>query len=270
VNGHDPRQPWAGAFIPGRFAGRRAIVTGAASGIGAAISTRLAAEGASVVGLDRVGGRDVDRAGGRDVGLPDPAPVNRILAVDLRDPAAVTAAVDAAAGLLGGAPDLLVNAAGVYLVRPLLDTTAAEWDDVLAVNLRGTFLVSTAAVRAGLGPGVIINLSSVAAYEGSAGEPSGAYNASKAAVSNLTRQAAAEWAPRGIRVVAVAPGVIDTPMLRLMDDPGAGRAYLEASVPLRRLGTAAEIAAVACFAASPEAAYLTGTTIVADGGLLAE
>lgn len=252
MSGHDPRLPWTVAAIPGRFAGRRAIVTGAASGIGAAIAARLAAEGAVVAGLDRAAGGAAS------------------VTVDVRDPDAVTLAVERARDVLGGSPDLLVNAAGVYLVRSLLETSAAEWDDVLAVNLRGTFLVATAAVRAGLGPGVIVNLSSVAAYEGSAGEPSGAYNASKAAVSGLTRQMAAEWASRGIRVVAVAPGVIDTPMLRLMDDPTAGRAYLDAAVPLRRLGTADEIAAVACFAASPEAAYLTGTTIVADGGLLAE
>ena len=252
MSGHDPRLPWTVAAIPGRFAGRRAIVTGAASGIGAAIAARLAAEGAVVAGLDQAAGGAAS------------------VTVDVRDPDAVTLAVERARDVLGGSPDLLVNAAGVYLVRALLETSAAEWDDVLAVNLRGTFLVATAAVRAGLGPGVIVNLSSVAAYEGSAGEPSGAYNASKAAVSGLTRQMAAEWASRGIRVVAVAPGVIDTPMLRLMDDPTAGRAYLDAAVPLRRLGTADEIAAVACFAASPEAAYLTGTTIVADGGLLAE
>ncbi|MEI7742339.1 MAG: SDR family oxidoreductase [Chloroflexota bacterium] len=249
----------AGAsVIPGRFAGRHAIVTGAASGIGAAVAGRLVAEGAAVAGLD------LDWAGRTH--LPG---VIRI-AVDVRDPASVEGAVAAAVVALGGPPDTLVNAAGVYLVRSLLETTPEAWDDVQAINLRGPFLVSTAAVRAGMGPGVIVNLSSVAAYEGSSGEPSGAYNASKAGVSNLTRQMAAEWAGQGVRVVAVAPGVIDTPMLRMMDDPIAGLAYLDASVPLRRLGTAGEVAAVICFAASAEASYLTGTTIVVDGGLLAE
>lgn len=257
----DPRRPWQGAPIAERFAGRRALVTGAASGIGAAVATRLAAEGAWVAGIDRAWGA------GNDTG--DGLPIVR-LAADVRDPAAIEAAVAEAVNALGGPPDLLVNAAGVYLVRSLLDTTPDEWDMVQAVNLRGTFLVSAAAVRAGLGPGVIVNLSSVAAYEGSASEPSGAYNASKAAVGNLTRQMAAEWAGRGIRVVAIAPGVIDTPMLRLMDDPTSGRAYLDAAVPLRRLGSSTEVAAVICFAASAEAAYLTGTTIVVDGGLLAE
>lgn len=247
----DPRVAWSGGPVPGRFAGRRALVTGGASGIGAAVAARLAAEGAAVVALDRAWADGPDR-----------------VVADVRDETVVDAAVGEAVERLGGAPDVLVNAAGVYRVRSLLDTSADEWDDVQAINLRGTFLVATAAVRAGLGPGVIVNLSSVAAYEGSANEPSGAYNASKAGVSNLTQQMAAEWAVRGIRVVAIAPGVIDTPMLRLMDDPAAGRAYVDSAVPLRRLGTAAEVAAVVCFAASAEAAYLTGITIVVDGGLL--
>lgn len=251
-----------------RFAGRRALVTGAASGIGAAVARRLLAEGAAVAGLD--------------LRWPDPAPdgaphaaaevedgIVRIGA-DIRDPEAVGWAVADTTGALGGPPDVLVNAAGIYLVRSLLDTTSEEWDRVLAVNLRGTFLVATACVRAGMHDGAIVNLSSVAAFEGSAGEPSGAYNASKAGVSNLTQQMAAEWASRGIRVTAIAPGVIATPMLRMMDDPAAGQAYLDTSVPLRRLGTAQEVAAVICFAASPEASYLTGTTITVDGGLLAE
>lgn len=255
----DPRHPWLGGPVAGRFAGRRALVTGAASGIGSAIAARLMDEGAAVAGLDRAW----------DGQAEDPGLTVRLTA-DVRDQEAVEAAMREAVEVLGGPPDIVVNAAGVYRVRSLLETCLQEWDEVLAINLRGTFLVAATAVRARLGPGVIVNLSSVAAYEGSAAEPSGAYNASKAAVSSLTRQMAAEWAGRGIRVVAVAPGVIDTPMLRLMDDPDGGRAYLDASVPLRRLGTAAEVAAVACFAASPEAAYLTGTTIVVDGGLLAE
>ena len=260
----DPRPPWSAASVAGRFAGRRALVTGAASGIGAAVADRLIAEGAAVAGLDRAWSVAAARPDARNTEFAIR------LASDVRDPAAVDAAVAASAAALGGAPDVLVNAAGIYRVRSLLDTTPAEWDEVLAINLRGTFLVATAAVRAGMGPGAIVNLSSVAAYEGSAAEPSGAYNASKAGVSSLTRQMAAEWARRGIRVVAVAPGAIDTPMLRLMDDPAAGRAYLETAVPMRRLGTAAEVAAVVCFAASAEAAYLTGTTIIVDGGLLAE
>lgn len=250
----------AGVFA-GRFAGRRAIVSGAASGIGAAVARRLVAEGAVVAGLDR-------RWGGGDD--PWPAPAALRVTVDLLDAEAIDPAVLEAIDVLGGLPDILVNAAGIYRIRSLLDTTAAEWDEIQAINLRGTFLVAAACVRAGMRDGTIVNMSSVAAYEGSAGEPTAAYNASKAGVTNLTMQMAAEWAPRGLRAVAIAPGVIATPMLRLMDDPVAGQAYLDASVPLRRLGTADEIAAVVCFAASSEASYLTGTTITVDGGLLAE
>jgi NAD(P)-dependent dehydrogenase (short-subunit alcohol dehydrogenase family) len=254
----DARVPWPGGPIAGRFAGRRALVTGAASGIGAAVAMRLVDEGAGVAGLDRAWDGQAD----------DPGLTVRLTA-DVRDPEAVEAAIREAIEVLGGPPDVLVNAAGVYSVRPLLETSLAEWDEVLAINLRGTFLVATSAVRAGLGPGSIVNLSSVAAFEGSTVAQSGAYRASKAAVSSLTRQMAVEWAGRGVRVVAVAPGVIDTPTVRLSGDHDGGRARLEASVPLGRLGTAGEVAAVVCFAASAEAAYLTGTVLVVDGGLLA-
>ncbi len=239
-----------------RFDGRGAIVTGAASGIGAAVAARLLAEGAAVVGVDR---QPIDpRAGFAGV------------AADLARPGDVAPAIDASVELLGGPPDVLVNAAGVYLVRSLLDTSPEEWDAVEAVNVRATFLAARSVVERGMRPGgAIVNLSSVAAYGASAREPSGAYNASKAAIGSLTRQMAVEWADRGIRVVAIAPGVIDTPMLRLMDEPIAGNAYVRAAVPLRRLGTAGEVAAAVLFAASDDASYITGTTIVVDGGLLA-
>ena len=171
--------------------------------------------------------------------------------------------------LLGGPADVLVNAAGSYLIRPLLELSADEWDQVLAVNLRGPFLVgravAAALIEAGR-PGAIVNIGSTAAVVADAGEPSAHYNAGKAGVLALTRQMAVEWAPHGIRANAVCPGVIDTPMLRLMDDPAAGQAYLRTGVPLRRLGTAGEIASVIVFLASQDASYLTGTAIMADGG----
>ena len=238
-----------------RFAGRRALVTGAASGIGLATARRLAAEGARVSWLDV---------------RPGPDAVE--LLADLRDPAAVESAVALAVERLGGAPEILVQAAGIYRVRALLQTDAADWDEVLEVNLRGTFLVARAVVAAGMGRGSggsIVNVASVAAFAGGAEEPSGAYDASKAGVCALTRQMAVEWGPRGIRANAVAPGLIATPMLRLMDDPVRGSAYLETRVPLRRLGRADEVAALICFLASDEASYLTGATVLVDGGLLA-
>ena len=187
----------------------------------------------------------------------------------MTSPDQAAGAVSQAAELLGGPADVLVSAAGIYRIRPLLELSAQEWDETLTANLRGPFLVgqafAAALIKTGQ-PGAIVNIGSTAAVVADAGEPSAHYNASKAGVLALTRQMAAEWAPHGIRANAVCPGVIDTPMLRLMDDPAAGRAYLDAGVPLRRLGTAAEIAAVIVFLASQDASYLTGTAVMADGG----
>lgn len=255
----------------GRFAGARAIVTGAGSGIGLAVARRLIAEGARVAGLDR-DAAGLERARSALAGAGQAVEAFVPLAVDVADEPAVEAAVEAAVQALGGAPTILVQAAGIYRVRSLLETSGAEWDEVLRINLRGTFLVARAAVRAiaaAGGRGAIVNLASVAAYAGSSSEPSGAYNASKAAIVVLTKQMAVEWAPLGIRVNAVAPGVIATPMLRLMDDPAGGATWLDAAVPLRRLGTADEVAATICFLASDEAAYTTGETVLVDGGLRA-
>ncbi|MDA8318791.1 MAG: SDR family NAD(P)-dependent oxidoreductase [Actinomycetota bacterium] len=247
----------------GRMAGRRALVTGGASGIGLATIRRLLAEGAEVVAVDR---REPAAGAGAGAGADRPCPY---LMADVTSADEVGAAVAEAAGLLGGPPDVLVNAAGVYPIRPLLDLSQQEWDETLAINLRGTFTVSQAVARrlvaAGL-PGAIVSLGSTAALVADAAEPTAHYNASKAGVLALTRQMAVEWAPYQIRANAVCPGVIDTPMLRLMDDPAAGQAYLDTGVPLRRLGTAAEVAAVIVFLASADAAYVTGVAIPVDGG----
>ncbi|MHB1596320.1 MAG: SDR family NAD(P)-dependent oxidoreductase [Streptosporangiaceae bacterium] len=241
----------------GRMAGRRALVTGGASGIGLATIRRLLAEGAATVAVDRR-----EPAAGADRPCP-------YLVADVTRADEVGAAVTEAARLLGGPPDVLVNAAGVYPIRPLLDLSQQEWDETLAINLRGTFTVSQAVasglVAAGL-PGAIVSLGSTAALVADAAEPAAHYNASKAGVLALTRQMAVEWAPHRIRSNAVCPGVIDTPMLRLMDNPAAGQAYLDTGVPLGRLGTADEVAAVIVFLASADAAYVTGVAIPVDGG----
>jgi NAD(P)-dependent dehydrogenase (short-subunit alcohol dehydrogenase family) len=247
---------------PGRLSGRRALITGGASGIGLACARRILAEGAEVVLLDQRADAPASAAG---LGAA-------LVACDIRDPCAVAAGVTQAAALLNGPADVLVSSAGVYHIAPLLDLTPGEWDDVLAVNLRGTFLagraVAAALIAAGR-PGAIVNISSTAGLVADAAEPSAHYNASKAGVLALTRQMAVEWAPYGIRANAVCPGVIDTPMLRIMDDPAAGAAYLQAGVPQRRLGSADEVAAVIAFLASDDASYLTGAAVPVDGGVTA-
>jgi NAD(P)-dependent dehydrogenase (short-subunit alcohol dehydrogenase family) len=239
------------------MAGHRALVTGGGSGIGLATARRLRAEGADVVVVDR---RWPDHSA---------EPEGRRLTADVTNPEQVTSAVLRAADLLGGPADVLVNAAGVYRIRPLLELSPDEWDETLAINLRGSFLAGRAAaaalIDAGL-PGAIVNIGSTAALVADPAEPTAHYNSSKAGVLALTRQMAVEWAPHGIRANAVCPGVIDTPMLRLMDDPAAGQAYLEAGVPLRRLGTADEVASVIVFLASSDASYVTGVAVPVDGG----
>lgn len=229
--------------------GRRALVTGGLSGIGAAVARLLEARGASVVTLDR----------GKDAGV----------VADIRDASAVDQAVGRAAELVGGPPDLLVASAGIYRIEPLLTLDATSWDTVIETNLRGVFLAGQAVARrlvtAGL-PGTIVNLSSAAALTSDSSEPAVHYTASKAGVVGLTRQMAVELAPHGIRVNCVCPGVIDTPMLRLMDDRQAGERYLREGVPLGRLGTADEVAEAIVFLASPAAAYITGIALPIDGG----
>jgi 3-oxoacyl-[acyl-carrier protein] reductase len=225
----------------------RALVTGGASGIGRATARLLRERGAAVVTLDRAGECDVH--------------------ADVTDPAAVDAAVAAAQERLGGPADRLVNAAGVYRIAALRRLDAADWDAVLAVNLRGAFLVARA-FAARTETGAIVNVASIAADRGDASEPAAHYAASKAGLVGLTRQMAVEWAP-GIRVNAVSPGVIETPMLRMMDDPDAGAAYLRERVPLQRLGAADEVARVIAFLLSDDAAYVTGAAVPVDGGVTA-
>ena len=243
-----------------RFTGRRAVVTGAGGGIGAAILARLQAEGARVVGTDR-----------------DPAPASGVaplwVSADLQSPATAQAAIERAVELLGGAPDMVVSAAGVYALAPAAAITEADWNLNQDINLRAPFFVAQAAVAARDAAGVttpmaIVNIASVGAYRAGTGDAALSYQASKGGLVALTRSMAAEWARRSIRVNVVSPGVIDTAMVRIMDDPASGQAWLDARVPMARLGRPDEIAAVVCFLLSDEASYVTGAELIADGGYM--
>lgn len=238
----------------------RLVVTGGGSGIGRAVCAGAVSRGWSVLAVDRsTEALDVVAA---ELGIATAA-------CDVTDESAVRAVAAAAESTLGGVPDRLVAAAGIYEIRDALETTAEDFLRVVRVNDVGTFLIAREVARgiraAGCG-GRMAFLASTAAFLGDRGEPGVAYCASKGAIVSMTHQLAVEWAPLGIRVNAVSPGVIDTPMLRLMDDPVRGQEYLQDGVPLTRLGTADEVAAACLFLLDEASAYITGTVLPVDGG----
>jgi NAD(P)-dependent dehydrogenase (short-subunit alcohol dehydrogenase family) len=248
-----------------RFDGKRAIVTGAAGGIGRAIVVRLLDEGAVVAAVDRDTKSLAELAGSTRA---------RAVPADLRDPAAARRAVAESMAKFSGPADIVVQAAGVYALARSLDATPEDWSVNQDINLRASFFVAQAAEagRSEYGeakrPLAIVNISSTGAFRSGTGEAALSYGVSKAGVLALTRYLAAEWARIGVRVNVVAPGATDTSMLRIMDDPEAGRAWLDARVPMGRLGRPDEVAAAVCFLASDDASYVTGSTLVVDGGML--
>lgn len=243
---------------------RRLLVTGAGSGIGRAVCEAAASQTWRVVGVDR-DALGLDRLAS--------ATGAATIVSDVTDEASVELAVDHASELLGGLPDALVTAAGVYDVKSADETSLHDFLRVLTINTAGSFLFARGLVSRlrTSAPGStgcsIVFLSSMAARLGDGAEPAVSYCASKGAVEAMTRQLAVEWAPYDVRVNAVSPGVIRTPMLRLMDAPDAGNRYLHESVPLSRLGTADEVASACLFLLDDSSAYITGAVLPVDGGV---
>ncbi|MCC5951896.1 MAG: SDR family oxidoreductase [Acidimicrobiia bacterium] len=241
---------------------RTLLVTGAGRGIGAEIARAAAAAGWTVGVLDRDGSAAASVA--EELGA-DAVP----LEADGSDAAAVEAALDRLAEATGQpAPDALVCNAGIVRFGPLLDLAADDWSDVVDVNLTGTFVVARAVARRLVVSGRPGSIVTVTSMNGVAPGPNaGAYGATKAAVARLSQQMALEWAGHGIRVNAVAPGLIDAGMSEpIYADDDVRRRRSEA-VPLGRLGTGAEVAAAVLFLLSDDAAYITGTELLVDGGV---
>lgn len=241
------------------------FVTGGASGLGRAVCLRLAARGDRVTVADRDAGGvagtvDLVRAaGGTAEGV----------VLDVTDAPAVRAAVraaDAAAPLT-----TVVSCAGIARPTSALDEDLADFDATMAVNVRGSYAVvqAAAAVMVPRGAGSIVTIGSTSSFTASS-TPMLAYDMSKAAVKLLTQAAARELGPYGVRVVGVAPGTMDTPLMRGLGADDEGMAALAAArIPLGRLGQPAEVADAVAYVSSPGASYLTGHVLVVDGGWLA-
>ncbi|MCC6223090.1 MAG: SDR family oxidoreductase [Thermoleophilia bacterium] len=242
------------------LAGKVALVTGAAGGIGLASARALAAEGMRVALADLDGERVASEArllGGTEVAVG--------LGVDVTDERSVAAVVSDVAGRLGGL-DVLVTAAGVYHATPIDRITMAEWERVHAVNLTGTFLTAQAAmeVMAVRGGGRIVTIASLAGEVGGL-EAGAGYASSKGGVIALTKSLARHGGPRGVTVNCVAPGFVDTPMTAGW--PAEARARVLASTPLGRAGTPEEVAAIVVVLASGIASFVHGARIDVNGGL---
>jgi NAD(P)-dependent dehydrogenase (short-subunit alcohol dehydrogenase family) len=244
--------------------GSVAIVTGAAGGIGSAVLRQLREAGAAVVA------EDIDPAV-EDLGADD----DRVapLQGDAADAQTAREAVELAVSRFGRL-DVVVNNAGRFLLKPIVETTDDEWDGLMATNVRSVFVHCRAALPrlVAAGGGAIVNVSSISGVIGLPAQ--GAYCATKGAIAQITRQLAIEHAADGVRVNAVAPGAVDTDFVNAAlagaPDLQAARGDIGASHPLGRMATPEEIARVMVFLASPQASFMTGAVVMADGGFTAQ
>lgn len=249
-----------------RLSGRSALITGAARGIGLAIAKRFVEDGANVVlsDIDEKTGREAAKSLGANA---------HFVAADVGDAKAVEALVNLTIEK-HGALDILVNNAGIIHTADFLDISESDFDRVLRVNLKGSFLCGQAAARqmvlqakAGRKPGSIINMSSVNSVVAIPNQVP--YSVSKGGIQQLTKVMALSLAPYGIRVNAIGPGSIATEILAGVAKDKAAKKRLLSRTPPQRIGGAEEIAGVASFLASDDASYVTGETIFPDGGRLA-
>ncbi|MBE3070873.1 MAG: 3-oxoacyl-[acyl-carrier-protein] reductase [Planctomycetes bacterium] len=241
------------------FAGKTAIVTGAARGIGFEVARLLAEGGATVVLVDVLADALAEAAGR----LPGAKAV-LTYATNVTDEAAIEAMIDDVIEKCGRI-DILVNNAGITRDDLLLRMDADQWDLVMAVNLKGTFLMTKHAARYMVRQkgGHIVNMASVSGLVGNPGQAN--YSASKAGVVGFTRTVARELARKNICCNAVAPGFIDTDMTQVL--PEKAKEMALAAIPMKRMGSVTDVARAVCFLASDEAAYITGHVLPVDGGM---
>ena len=255
--------------MSGRADGRVAFITGAGSGIGRAVAVRLAEEGATVVVTSRTPDHVAETAALVEASSGK-APATFVL--DQTDRASIELALTEAARAFGSI-DILSNNAGIDDPgeTPVAETHDEIWSETFSVNVDGVFRLCRAAIPLMSDGGAIVNMGSVNSIQPRAN--AAAYCASKAALLQLTRSLALELAPRKIRVNCVCPGIVDTPLtdmfLNLSDDPDALRIEYAQSNPLQRMADPAEIASSVLFLASDESRFITGTSLVVDGGALA-
>ena len=244
----------------GRLDGKVAMITGAASGIGAACADRFAREGAAIVGLDFA-----PPSGEAWEAVAQGAPAVSAHGADVTNEPAIEAAVEEVVRKHGKI-DVLVNAAGVSGVGAAHELSVEDWDRVVDVNLKGSFIVAKHALKPMMaaGSGSIVHVASVEGFEGLPSQL--AYNASKGGVVLMTRNMAIDYAPHGIRVNCLCPGAIDTPMLAGLQAVPQIRDQMRKFHALDRFGRPEEVAAAALFLASEDASFVTGHPLVVDGG----